>query len=47
MVRGPAHRLLGHSFAWIERLDTTESFLEDTVWLLNERLEIFDESFLV
>lgn len=47
MVRCPTHRLLGNLSAWIERLDTTESFLENTVCLLNERFDVFDESFFV
>lgn len=47
MVSSPTTRLLSDFSAWIERLDTTECFLENTVCLLDQRFDILDESFLV
>lgn len=47
MVRCPTHGLLRDFSTWVERLDTTESFLENTVCLLDERFDILDESFFV
>lgn len=47
MVSCPTCRLLSNLSAWVERLDTTERFLENTICLLDQRFDVLDESFLI
>lgn len=47
VVRSPPARLLRDFSSWVKRLDSTETFLQNTVSLLDKRPNILDECFFV
>lgn len=47
MIGCPTTRLLSDLSSRVERLDTTERFLKNPIRLLDQGLDVLDESFLV